>query len=234
MPETSGFSGDQLSVLYQERFTAAELAFKAGMWEIFCEQYFQRFIEPTDTVVDLGAGTCEFINAIHCGEKIAVDLNPDVEQHIRDGKALVAASSSMPQLVSGSVDVVFTSNFFEHLPNKAELVATLEECHRILRPDGRIIVVMPNIRYLPGRYWDYFDHHLALTHYSLVEALALTGFRAERVIPKFLPYTIKHSRMPRSLPLVRFYMGMPWAWRIFGKQMFVAARRVPRDGDDGA
>ena len=232
MPETSGFSGEQLSVLYQERFTPEELAFKVEMWKIFCEEYFQRFVEPTDTVVDLGAGTCEFINAITCGEKIAVDLNPDVEQHIDGGKALIAASSSMPELASGSVDVVFTSNFFEHLPNKAELVATLGECHRILRPDGRIIVVMPNIRYLPGRYWDYFDHHLALTHYSLVEALLLTGFRAEVVIPKFLPYTIKHSRVPRALPLVRLYMRMPWVWRFLGKQMFVVAQRVDTGSGD--
>ena len=32
-------------------------------------------------VVDLGAGTCEFINAIRCGSKIAVDTNPAVHQY---------------------------------------------------------------------------------------------------------------------------------------------------------
>jgi SAM-dependent methyltransferase len=183
-------------------------------------------VETTDAVVDLGAGTCEFINAIECADKIAVDLNPDVVHNIHDGKAIVARSDSMPEIPTGSVDVVFTSNFFEHLPNKPELVATLEECHRILRPDGRLMVVMPNIRYLPGRYWDYFDHHLALTHFSLVEALGLSGFRPEVVLPKFLPYTIKHSRMPRLLPLVRLYMRVPFLWRFVGKQMFVVGRRV--------
>jgi SAM-dependent methyltransferase len=231
MPESVGFDGSQLSRLYSNRFTDQELAFKVGMWKIFCEEFFQRYVEPTDAVVDLGAGTCEFINAIHCADKIAVDLNPDVELHIRDGKAIVARSDSMPEIPTGSVDVVFTSNFFEHLPNKAELVATLEECHRILRPDGRLMVVMPNIRYLPGRYWDYFDHHLALTHYSLVEALALSGFQPEVVLPRFLPYTIKHSKMPRLLPIVRLYMRMPFAWRFVGKQMFVLARRVDPDDD---
>jgi SAM-dependent methyltransferase len=226
MPEPIGFSGEQLSRLYSERFTDSDLRFKAGMWKIFCEEFFQQYIESTDTVVDLGAGTCEFINAIHCGDKIAVDLNPDVERNVRDGKAVVASSSSMPQIPSGSVDVVFTSNFFEHLPNKAELVATLDECRRILRSDGLLIVVMPNIRYLPGRYWDYFDHHLALTHFSLAEALVLSGFRPEVVIPRFLPYTIKHSRTPRSLTLVRLYMRFPLAWKFMGKQMFVVGRRA--------
>ena len=229
MPEPTGFSGEQLARLYQERFTPEEHAFKEGMWKIFCEEFFQQYVELTDTVVDLGAGTCEFINAIQCADKIAVDLNPDVERAVRNGKAVIASSSSMPQIPSGSVDVVFTSNFFEHLPNKAELVATLHECHRILRPDGRLIVVMPNIRYLPGRYWDYFDHHLALTHYSLVEAMTLADFRPEIVIPRFLPYTIKHSRTPRSLALVRLYMRFPLAWRVMGKQMFVVGRRVESD-----
>jgi len=234
MPEPIGFSGDQLSRLYRERFTPRELRFKVEMWKIFCEEFFQRYIEPTDTVVDLGAGTCEFINAIECGDKLAVDLNPDIERNVHDGKAVIAASNSMPQIPSRSVDVVFTSNFFEHLPNKVELVSTLEECHRILRDEGRLIIVMPNIRYLPGRYWDYFDHHLALTHFSLVEALVLTGFRPEVVIPRFLPYTIKHSRMPRWLPLVRLYMRLPIVWKIAGKQMFVIGRRVATPDDESA
>ena len=226
MADEDGLSGEQLSRLYSERFTAEELAFKRGMWEILCESYFQRFIDPAETVVDLGAGSCEFINAIRCGEKIAVDLNPDLEHFLDEGKAVVASSSDMPEIVSGSVDVVFTSNFFEHLPNKAELVATLNECHRIVRDGGRLLVVMPNIRYLPGRYWDYFDHHLALTHHSLVEALAMTDFRAEMVVPRFLPYTIKHTRLPHSLALVRLYMRVPIAWHVLGEQMFVIARRV--------
>ncbi|MFI5052770.1 MAG: methyltransferase domain-containing protein [Acidimicrobiia bacterium] len=233
MPEPIGLSGEQLSRLYRERFTESDLEFKAGMWKVFCEEFFQRYVEPTDTVVDLGAGTCEFINAINCANKIAVDLNPDVERNVRDGKAVIASSNSMPEIPTGTVDVVFTSNFFEHLPNKGELVDTLAECHRILRPGGQLIVVMPNIRYLPGRYWDYFDHHLALTHFSLAEALALSGFRPEVVIPRFLPYTIKHSRTPRRLGLVRLYMRVPFVWKLMGKQMFVVGRRVDLDVAEG-
>jgi len=232
VPAPNGLDSEQLLRLYRERFTDDELAFKTAMWKVFCKDFFQDYVESTDTVVDLGAGTCEFINAIHCADKIAVDLNPDVERNVHDGKAVVASSTSIPQIPTGSVDVVFTSNFFEHLPNKADLLATLAECHRMLRADGRLIVVMPNIRYLPGRYWDYFDHHLALTHYSLVEALTLSGFRAEVVIPRFLPYTIKHSRVPRNVALVRLYLRLPLAWKILGKQMFVVARRVSDAADD--
>jgi predicted SAM-dependent methyltransferase len=39
-------------------------------------------------------------------------------------------------LADGSVDTVFTSNFFEHLPTKEVLMETLRESHRVLTPVG--------------------------------------------------------------------------------------------------
>ena len=104
------------------------------------------------------------------------------------------------------MDTVFTSNFFEHLPDAEALLATLAECHRVLRPGGTIVVLMPNIRNLPGAYWDYLDHHLALTQHSLAEALVLSGFTMERVVPRFLPYTVRGSRLPVAAWSVRAYL----------------------------
>jgi len=225
MPEEHGLTGEQLARLYSQRFDDEELAFKEAMWKVFCEYFFQSYIGPREVVVDLGAGSCEFINNISCGERIAVDLNPDLPKFIHDGRAVVAPSTDMHEIESGSIDVVFTSNFFEHLPDKVALIGTLEECHRILRDRGRLIVVMPNIRYLPGRYWDYLDHHIALTHYSLVEAVRVVGFEPTEVIPRFLPYTIKHTRLPHNVMLVRLYMQMPWLWRFFGEQIFVMSEK---------
>jgi SAM-dependent methyltransferase len=143
----------------------------------------------------------------------------DVEVH-----ALL--STDLTKIDDDEVDVVFASNFLEHVADKDALVATLHECRRVLRPGGWMLVLMPNVRYLPGRFWDYLDHHVPLTHISLVEALELTGFAPERVIPRFLPYTVKDSRLPVRAELIRLYLRLPLAWKIFGRQMFVAARRV--------
>ena len=88
---------------------------------------------------------------------------------------------------SDSVDVVFTSNFFEHLPDSAASLRPFASADGSCDSDGRLIVLMPNIRYLAGAYWDYLDHHLALTHHSLTEALRLSGFEPVEVIPRFLP-----------------------------------------------
>ena len=38
-----------------------------------------------------------------------------------------------------SLDVVFTSNFFEHLPSKDALKLTLEEAFRCLKPGGKLL-----------------------------------------------------------------------------------------------
>ena len=216
-----------LTRLYNRRFSGDELVDKQVLWTTLCRDFLEKYIATDATVLDLGAGRCEFINAVRAKRKIAVDPNPatrglaDTEVEV-----LQVSSTDIDALFDNEIDVVFASNFLEHVADKEILMQTLHECHRILRPGGRMIVLMPNIRYLPGRFWDYLDHHVPLTHVSLVEALELAGFEPEVVIPRFLPYTVKDSRLPVKAELVRLYLRMPLVWRVFGKQMFVVARRV--------
>lgn len=219
---------NDLTRLYNRRFSGEELVDKQVLWTTLCRDFLERYIEPDATVLDLGAGRCEFINTVRAKRRIAVDPNPaTVGLAAPDVEVLATLSTDMSVLLDGEVDVVFASNFLEHVADKDVLLQTLHECHRVLRPGGRMIVLMPNIRYLPGRYWDYLDHHVPLTHVSLVEALELAAFEPEVVIPKFLPYTVKDSKLPVRAELIRLYLRMPLAWKLVGKQMFVVARRFP-------
>lgn len=222
--ESETLEGPDLAHIYRERFSLENLAFKSRMWEVLCDRWFQTYVTSTDTVLDLGAGTCEFINAIRCAEKIAVDANPDVVEYARDAKVIQTLSTDLSPVASESIDVVFCSNLLEHLPSKKAVLQTLRECQRVLRPGGTLMILQPNIRYLPGRYWDYFDHHTPLTHLSMIEALRLSRLSPRRVIPRFLPYTVK-SRLPRSTLFLRLYLRLPFLWSIFGRQMFVVAVR---------
>lgn len=218
------------SELYSRRFSRAEEHLRKVTWEVLCDRYFSRFISETDSVLDLAAGDGLFIRNIRCGKKIAVDLSPHVLELEKDGIAsYVRPATDFHTALSDPVDVIFMSNFLEHLPNKKVLLNVLDECARALRPDGRLMILQPNIRYIGPAYWDYIDHHIALTEHSLVEALDVCGFEVETLVPRFLPYTSKSSvgrlasgRWARHL--IELYLKLPFLWRLFGGQTFVLAR----------
>lgn len=220
--------------LYDRRFDAAAKRAKEGVWEVLCEDFFQRFVSPSADVLDLGAGFCEFINHIRCGAKWAVDSDEQVREHAAPGITVrCGVAHDLSWLESERVDVVFSSNFFEHMTSKDLLLATLREVHRVLRPQGRILILQPNIRYAYKEYWDFFDHHLPLSHQSMVEALEISGFRPLEVRPRFLPYTTK-SALPSWPILVRLYLRFPPAHRLLGKQMFIVADKASASGDEAA
>jgi hypothetical protein len=92
-----------------------------------------------------------------------------------------------------------------------------------LKPGGHVLILGPNFRYCYREYYDYFDHHLALTEKAIVEALHLAGFVVEKAIPRTLPFTFR-SRLPSWPWLVWVYVRCPWLWRLFGAQFFVVGR----------
>jgi SAM-dependent methyltransferase len=214
-----------LSAIYRKRFNDRTLRQKNDVWKIICESFLQKFIEPSAAVLDLGAGTCEFINNIRAARKFAVDLNPDTEKFAAEGVQVIRPYAGGPlELADSTLDVVFASNFFEHLPSRQYILDMLSEIRRILVPDGKLIIVQPNIKYLYQQYWDYFDHQIALSEESMREALVTTGFQIEILKARFLPYTFR-SRFPKAKFLVKAYLGLPVFHHIFGKQMFIVARK---------
>jgi len=220
MGQTEPYS---LSDLYEQRFSAAERARKTALWKTLCQSFFQKYVSETDVVVDLGAGYCEFINNIRCGRKFAVDLSEDTRAAAaEDVTVILQPVTDLSSFERSSSDVVFASNLFEHLRSKDDLMTVLREVHRILKSEGKLIVLQPNVHYAYREYWDYLDHHIPLSHVSLAEALNLTGFAIREMRPRFLPYSFK-SRLPQSTLLLRLYLIAGPLHLLFGKQMFVLA-----------
>ncbi len=216
---------DNLAKLYGIRFGKKEIAEKNKIWEVLCSDFFKKYINEKDTVLDVACGYGEFINNVAAGKKIAVDLNPDSQAFLQNDITFIHSDvTNINNLFFGEVDAVFASNFLEHLPSKKEVETFIEDVFSMLRPGGRFLILGPNLRYLPGKYWDFFDHHVGLTHISLCEVLMLKGFRIETCFSRFLPYTTK-SLLPKHPLLIKLYLRMPFVWPLVGKQFFVVAEK---------
>ena len=154
-----------------------------------------------------------------------MDLNPEIQNRAAPGVKILHQDCSQPWLIpESSLDAVFTSNFLEHLPDKAAVRAVLANAHRSLKPGGRFIAMGPNIKFVPGVYWDFFDHYVELTELSLSEALSNCNFEIEQCIDRFLPYTMSQGR-EYPVWMLQLYLSAPFLWPLFGKQFLVVARK---------
>jgi len=216
--------------IYLKRFSPVEEDARQATWATLCRNFFQSYVPDCATVLDIGAGDGFFLKNIKAGRKIAVDLSAHARALESYGiEVFTAPATELETYIKHPVDVIFMSNFLEHLPAKNLVLDVLSSALRVLKPDGRLLILQPNIRYVGPAYWDYIDHHIALTEHSLAEALDVTGFEVERMIPRFLPYTAKSSLGraaggARTEVLVSWYLKMPFLWKIFGQQTFVCAK----------
>lgn len=216
--------GDDLDSVYRTRFGERESHSKFALWaEVVA--WLARWIPADGAVLDVACDRGYFIRHVDARERWATD--------IRDLRDVFDASVTFVQadgLQLASVvprdhfDVAFMSNYLEHLPSPEAVLQQLTEVRQVLKPGGRLIVLQPNIRFVGGAYWDFLDHRVPITDRSLAEAAEIAGFQVERVIPRLLPYSTK-SRLPQHPRLVRAYLRFPPAWRLFGKQTLMVARR---------
>ena len=217
---------DALDRIYDHRFPSADRAGRVRLWETICRSFFDRYVPRDGTVLDVGAGYCDFINNIRAARRLVVDLNPDTVGAAAEGVEVFTLPLERLGEVIGpeSIDLAFASNVFEHLRGPDILLDILAALRTALRPGGRLIIMQPNVRALGGAFWDFVDHTLPLSDRGMAEALEVSGFEIVERRARFLPYTTK-SHLPRWSPLVRLYLALRPAQWLMGKQMLVVARR---------
>lgn len=218
--------GRILNRVYASRFSEADLAEMRGVWQVLVRDFFQARLRPEGRVLDLGAGPCLFINEVRAAERIALDVNPEVVRFAAPGvRTVVTADLSLSDFADRSLDHVFVSNVLEHLPDYLAVLTLLSQIRRVLVAGGTLLVLQPNFRLAPRRYFDFIDHRVILTDASLREALTSTGFEIRETRVRFLPFTSK-SRIPKWPWLVALYLRLKPAQWLFGKQTFMVAARA--------
>jgi SAM-dependent methyltransferase len=212
-----------LQKIYQNRFTE-DIVFRRQMWQVLCSKFFQKYISREAVVLELGAGYCEFINNIYAEKKIAVDLNRDICNYAnKDVEVHIRSSIDLSNILPDSIDVVFLSNFLEHL-EREDIILTLQQIFFVLKQGGKLLILQPNYRFCYKDYWMFFDHITPIDDRSLLEILEASGFRPSVIIPRFLPYTTK-SAIPRSIFLIKLYLSFPIIWKVLGAQCFILVHK---------
>ncbi len=218
---------EKQSRIYKHIFPEEELAAKETLWKILINEIIQKYIKDNDTVLDIGGGQCLFINNVICGKKYANDLNPDIKKYAnKDVIALQEKADNISTIPDNSIDVVFASNFFEHMKDKDELEKVIEEIKRILTVNGLLLVIQPNIRYAYKEYWDVIDHYIPISDRSLIDLLCINNFRIKTCYPRFLPWSPK-TKLSKFTILLKIYIRIPLFWRFLGKQLFLVAQKLP-------
>jgi SAM-dependent methyltransferase len=163
----------QLDDVYAHRFDDVDAARKDALWRVI-GGFLQQFVPRDGAILDLACDRGDFIRNVVAAERWASDVRdvsafipPPIRFVQSDGLAIADA------LPHEHFDLVFMSNYLEHLPNGAAVIAQLEAASAVLKPGGRVMVLQPNINLTGNRYWDFIDHGVALNERSLVEAAEL-------------------------------------------------------------
>jgi len=193
------------------------------VWKAVTRYLQRRYIPRDAAVLELGAGYCPFINQVHARDKYALDRDHTVTQYaISTVRTFVQSCTDLSNLPAGYFDLVFASNLLEHL-TLSEAGATLDQARSVLKPGGHIVLLQPNFTYAYRQYFDDVTHMQIFTHVSLADFLKLHGFSIHEVMAKFLPFSMRGTRIPTFPWLVALYLRSPI--KPFAGQMLVVGRR---------
>ncbi|MFN8443836.1 MAG: class I SAM-dependent methyltransferase [Caldilineaceae bacterium] len=131
-------------------------------------------------ILDIGGGAGNMAHHLaHYGEVLGLDYNPrplPVAQ--RRGLEVLQGSGTTLPFTDGTFDLVALFDTVEHIPDE---LAVFDECLRVLKPGGKLIVTVPAFNWL----WSYNDeinaHQRRYSVPELRQKLELTGFRVKRI-----------------------------------------------------
>jgi SAM-dependent methyltransferase len=186
-------------------------------------RYIRRDAPDVGTLIELGAGYCDFINQFPADKKIAFDLNPEMQAHVADGVDLrIEDATCLASVSNESVDLIFASNFLEHL-EADEIASLLERCFEVLKPGGRLILIQPNYRLCRENYFDDPTHKTIFDDTNVAQWLSPHGLSVCKLVPGLLPFSM-NGRLPKSGILTWLYLLSPW--KPMAAQMYVVARKA--------
>lgn len=133
-------------------------------------------------VLDFGCGFGQMLTALHSAGVAAegLDIEADAIEFCRSQGFRCIDGLANPDFYEehrGYYDFILMSHVLEHFP-KEQIIPQLRKLKDLLKPEGALIVMVPNAQSNTGAYWAYedFTHHLLFTSGSLYHVLKAAGY----------------------------------------------------------
>lgn len=119
------------------------------------------------TLLDIGAGTGDFLSEAKKQNWIITGIEPNEKAKQIAIQKGVSFETNLEELADESFDVISMWHVLEHVPNLEEHIAILK---RLLKPNGTIIIAVPNFKSYDSKYyavfWAAYDAPRHLWHFS--------------------------------------------------------------------
>jgi len=127
-------------------------------------------IQKTGTHLDIGCGTGEFLNACKRAGFTTKGIEPSElarKQAINNHGLNVSSDTDLSQYTDKEFDSISMWHVLEHVPALNE---TISQFDRLLKPDGKIIIAVPNHKSWDAKFykefWAAWDVPIHLWHFS--------------------------------------------------------------------
>ena len=171
-PEVSSTKELYSSKIYRDRGARFIPLVETGVrfFRIFRQKRIERFIRK-GRILDIGCGRGEFLSLMRerGWEAIGLELNEETARDARNVFGLEVKTGNLvdAQFKESFFDVITMWHVLEHLPDP---VQTIDECRRILKPGGLLVIALPHFDSLQakisGKYWFHLDLPYHLFHFN--------------------------------------------------------------------
>jgi 2-polyprenyl-3-methyl-5-hydroxy-6-metoxy-1,4-benzoquinol methylase len=139
------------------------------------------------TLLDIGAGTGEFLLICKKNGWQVTGIEPSDKAKAIAQKKRIHIETALGGLPDHAFDVITMWHVLEHVP---DLNHQLDELKRLLKPNGTIIIAVPNFNSLDAKlyqeYWAAYDVPIHLWHFSktaIQKIFATKDMELKKVVP---------------------------------------------------
>ena len=185
-----------LEDLRNSKITSAEINNSERVLETFNSAlriFYNTKIDSSSKLIDLGYGDGSFLKALE---------KNDINSKGYDYDKINFENDKIPE-DSNSIDFITCNSVIEHLNDVTNL---FKEIYRVLKPQGKFILITPNFYYDYKNFYDDPTHVNPFTIEKLNSTLLLNNFKKIKILPWVVKKGILFWKIPCNFFFARYFL----------------------------